>query len=449
MQLIQEADRGREQKRTANEKRDIAEDILRYVRQEILMHWPHLEPLFYLLRLQPAEKISIMGTDGSCLFYNATDVISLYLNDFERLSQLMLHSLGHCMLHHICREDKSEDFIYDAVCDICVFHLINRLPGGRQYAGVNIHHGQNNAMLQQEAYIGAKWLYLQCQRDSSLKEQVLRASRDILGDDHKLWKNTKKRKTETNIFIEELWKQGMLQVQEDNKRLAGDLPKAKAEDRIRLLQSAADRAYVSYESIWKKFKRIEETMHMDMDCLNLAWYMTGLQLYGDLPLIEYDEGREEERVKMIAIAIDTSASCDKKMAEQFLTQTQLAVDSLREWQQGRFVLYVIQCDSCIQEERTFRTRAEFDSYILEFRRRGGGGTSFLPVFQRVEQLKSESGDSAFGGLLYFSDGFGEFPQTPPSYETVFVLSEESVHCCPEIPDWITVAALENKRNAEA
>ena len=41
-------------------------------------------------------------------------------------------------------------------------------------------------------------------------------------------------------------------------------------------------------------------------------------------------------------------------------------------------------------------------------------------------------------LIYFSDGYGDFPDSEPDYKTVFVFPpEEGVYACNDwIPDWV-------------
>jgi hypothetical protein len=63
----------------------------------------------------------------------------------------------------------------------------------------------------------------------------------------------------------------------------------------------------------------------------------------------------------------------------------------------------------------------------------------------VDQLVAEEEAYAkLKGFLYFSDGFGDFPNQPSVYETVFVIPEEDFQYHPVIPDWVTVACLKEE-----
>ena len=54
---------------------------------------------------------------------------------------------------------------------------------------------------------------------------------------------------------------------------------------------------------------------------------------------------------------------------------------------------------------------------------GGGGTSFVPVFDKVDELELTDKPDC---LVYFTDGFGEFPEQPPSYPTLWLLVDDGI-----------------------
>ena len=62
---------------------------------------------------------------------------------------------------------------------------------------------------------------------------------------------------------------------------------------------------------------------------------------------------------------------------------------------------------------------------------GFGGTSFRPVFDRIEQLREEENLEP-DCLIYFTDGCGEYPEKPPEYPVIF-LEEEP---CGMEPKWV-------------
>jgi predicted metal-dependent peptidase len=66
--------------------------------------------------------------------------------------------------------------------------------------------------------------------------------------------------------------------------------------------------------------------------------------------------------------------------------------------------------------------------------RGFGGTDFRPVFRYVDELLWKKELTDLKGLIYFTDGKGEYPGKRPDYDTAFVFVDDE---CEEItvPVW--------------
>lgn len=62
------------------------------------------------------------------------------------------------------------------------------------------------------------------------------------------------------------------------------------------------------------------------------------------------------------------------------------------------------------------------------------GTDFRPVFEYVDGLVKKREFENLKGLIYFTDGRGEYPKTIPAYKTAFVFVENG-HPIPPVPPW--------------
>lgn len=62
-------------------------------------------------------------------------------------------------------------------------------------------------------------------------------------------------------------------------------------------------------------------MHVDMDSFDYGFYNYGMTVYGNMPLIEELEYREESRIKDFVIVIDTSGSCAFTLVQKFINET--------------------------------------------------------------------------------------------------------------------------------
>ena len=103
---------------------------------------------------------------------------------------------------------------------------------------------------------------------------------------------------------------------------------------------------------------------------------------------------------------------------------------------------ILQCDTKIQEERWIGPEDELErpDKVRVF---GFGGTSFVPVFERIEVLEKEN--RKVDALFYLTDGAGEYPEKKPEYPVYFVMEERDydwVKKMQRVPDWIEMVKLE-------
>ena len=85
---------------------------------------------------------------------------------------------------------------------------------------------------------------------------------------------------------------------------------------------------------------------------------------------------------------------------------------------------------------------EMKAYADGFHVQGGYGTDFRPVFDYVETLRRSGELRNLKGLMYFTDGFGEYPKKPTDYETVFVFYGDEEREEKKVPDWAVKLYLE-------
>lgn len=73
--------------------------------------------------------------------------------------------------------------------------------------------------------------------------------------------------------------------------------------------------------------------------------------------------------------------------------------------------------------------------------KGFGGADFRPVFQMVNQLVADKEFTHLKDLIYFTDGYGTFPERKPDYETAFVFVRDN-YDIPAVPPWAMKLILE-------
>lgn len=189
----------------------------------------------------------------------------------------------------------------------------------------------------------------------------------------------------------------------------------------------------TYSELLKKFSRMTEEVHVNMDEFDYIYYTYGMKLYGNIPLIEPLEYREARKIRDFVIAIDTSGSCQGSVVRGFLHRTYSIIRNSDVFFR-QMNLHILQCDCSVLSDRKITSLEELDDYCQDIEIKGAGGTDFRPVFEYVENLKNQGEFTDLRGLLYFTDGIGTFPEKVPSFHTGFVFLKGKQEI-PEIPAW--------------
>ena len=194
-----------------------------------------------------------------------------------------------------------------------------------------------------------------------------------------------------------------------------------------------------YTDFLRRFGAQNEVLQLSEDEFDLIYYTYGLRTYGNVPLVEPLEYRDDKRIREFVIAIDTSGSVQGDIVQSFLQRT---CDVLR--QSGSFTerveIYLIQCDAEVQSVERLTSLDQLHELIPRLKLRGFGGTDFRPVFAYVDRLLEEKKLTNLNGLLYFTDGVGTYPEKSPAYKTAFIFNRDD-HISPHVPSWAIRAVL--------
>ena len=151
------------------------------------------------------------------------------------------------------------------------------------------------------------------------------------------------------------------------------------------------------------------------------------------------EYRESRKVREFVIAIDTSASCDGEAVKAFLRKTYTILNGFENFF-TRINVHILQCDNRVQDDRKLTCREDLETFLREGKLTGFGATDFRPVFQYVEKLRERGEFENLKGLIYFTDGYGIYPERAPDYQTVFAFLEEDENRAP-VPPWSIKAVV--------
>ena len=229
------------------------------------------------------------------------------------------------------------------------------------------------------------------------------------------------------------------QWKETSERMEAELlasGKEASQDRGSLdrILSISNRRRTDYREFLRKFTILREVTTIDPDSFDYGFYNYGLEVYGNMPLIEENEYREMNRIRTLVIAIDTSASCQEILVQRFLNETAAVLRNIGQFFSSSEV-HIIECDEHVQDEIVVRDISDLEKYAESFHVKGGFGTDFRPVFSYIEEKRRTGEIRDMEALMYFTDGMGIYPEKPTDYDTAFVFFNDEELDDTKVPDW--------------
>lgn len=196
---------------------------------------------------------------------------------------------------------------------------------------------------------------------------------------------------------------------------------------------ALNRERYDYAQFLARFATLHERMKVNDDEFDYIYYLYGLKRYGNMPLIEPLEYKEDEQIHDFVLAIDTSESCSGEVVQAFMRKTYNILKQTESFH-NRVNVHIVQCDAHVQEDTKITSLDQLELYMKDLELKGFGGTDFRPVFEYVDTLIEKGELRDLQGLVYFTDGQGTFPRRPPCYDAVFAFLDDG-YSDPEVPPW--------------
>ena len=239
---------------------------------------------------------------------------------------------------------------------------------------------------------------------------------------------------ETEKDWEELAKQIEMDIQTFNSEWGDEAGSLIASLRI------ANRKKYDYTAFLRQFMQTNEEMKVSQDEFDYIYYTYGMDMYGNMPFIEY---KEDHKMRDLVIAIDTSESVSGPLVKRFLEHTFSILKQFESFMQ-KVRIYIVQCDSKVQAVQFISDLKEVDSLMENFHIRGFGGTDFRPTFAYVQTLRDSGALRDLKGLIYFTDGLGQFPDKTPDYDTAFVFLDDGDRMLPAVPPWAIKVVIDEE-----
>ena len=446
----------------------IARRIIVLSRRTIVVNMRYLDSAVF--KLMPVPGALSLATDGRFLFYDPEFLLHEYQQEKSVIARDLLHVVLHCIFQHAFIHEAVKQEYWDLAVDIAVENLINDqdldcFRCEREISQKKVLNSMNIPFQTLTAERIYRWLL----ESGKEVEEVETLRKFFKADEHDLWyfhdpsdtpgpvNNPQQQEKPEHDPTEDLPPQDndggddksqKEQEWEDiSKRVQVDMEtssrKAGSESSSMLMElKELHRERYDYATFLRKFSVLGEEIMINDDEFDTVFYTYGLELYGDMPLIEPLEYKEVNRIRDFVIVIDTSASTSGDLIQKFMQKTYNILKASENFFK-QVNLYLIQADMEVQEVTYIDDLSKLEQYIAHLNLKGKGGTDFRPAFEYVNTLLEQEKFRKLKGLIYFTDGYGTFPQRKPPYDTAFVfMRDESYE--PEVPPWAIKLVLEEE-----
>ena len=476
---------------------NLAKDILKVAGNTLMIHLRFMDKSISMLSYESVEGLGGVEVDGEKIYYDPVYILKRFSEEKKIIARQYLHMVLHCVYHHFWISLSVNRDYWDLACDIAVEYTIHDMDLSFADTGHASAQSEEFSNLKEKVkYMTADMLYKYFLSGEPSEHEIRKWRKLFSMDKHDIWydyyyaskqevltesrqrnaegksgqKNQQQNRsdnqdgksdnqerrsdnTEGKSDSKEgtsdrkgVWSENSLhelrrklqewsEVARQMKMDMETFSKTKGEKAGALSQNlmAVTRETYDYTEFLKKFAVLGERMKINDDEFDYIFYTYGMQLYGKMPLIEPLEYKDVKQIKEFVIAIDTSGSTSGELVQAFIQKTYNILKSEESFS-TRFNLHMIQCDVEIQEDVKITNQNEFDEYLSSMKILGQGGTDFRPVFSYVDELIHKGHFTNLKGLIYFTDGFGTFPEKQPDYKVAFVYVEEGYEN-PEVPVW--------------
>ena len=448
---MQPENRTQEMAETAERLQAIGSSILRAARDELYLGMRFLDVALSSFSYQMDGSIHGFGTDGREIYFQPQMLGGLYKENRILVNRGYLHMVFHCTFRHFAwrgagrnigagysagennadSEKTIEERLRDLSCDIAVEHIID----GMNYRSIRF----SRSLLRRETYrllekegktLNAQRVYKILSGWNLSEKDFVNLEQEFRTDDHKYWES-KKQDQKPNPMLSRKWGEINDGIETDLETFSQEAGERDG-DFLEQIKTE-NRSKYDYREFLRKFAVFHEELAVDDDSFDYNFYTYGLRLYGNMPLIEPLESKEVKKVEEFVIVIDTSMSCSGELVRKFLEET-YGVLSENESFFTKINVHIIQCDEKVHTDKKITSQEEMKDYMEHLELYGDGGTDFRPAFEWVDRLLEQHEFHNLKGLIYFTDGFGIYPQKMPPYKTAFVFMQDNYRDV-DVPVW--------------
>jgi len=375
----------------------LAPDIEQLISSSLLrlqLKSPFFATLALFTRCRATQSLPTAATDGQDIFINEDFLRSL---PSPQIDGLLLHEVLHAALLHVVRRGQRELQLWNVAADIVVNGMIAQHSGFELPKG-GIREPKLEHLSVEEIYellLKNAIVYSLCQPD--LLEQPPADASQGEQDANAGQENPQSKIDSSSLGqakqsrLEAHWRNAIQQatVVAQSSNSQGSIPAGMQRELGALAQAQLD--WRSY--LWRYLVRTPT------DFTGFDRRFVGRQLY-----LEALEGESVQ----VFLAVDTSGSVGEQEMQLFLGEVR---GILNAYPHLHCELYY--ADAEVYGPYSLTSDREIPKPL------GGGGTSFVPFFEKVS-IKSDWHTT--GVCVYLTDGYGTFPNQPPALPVLWVVT---------------------------
>ncbi|MBB5263619.1 putative metal-dependent peptidase [Catenibacillus scindens] len=425
--------------------------ILTLSRNELYLSMRFLDMALSQLGYEMNLSTKTIGTDGLSILFNPRYLMDAYTAGRINVNRVYMHMLIHNLFcHDFTGRDKNRD-CWDLACDIAAESIIDSMDSPAVFVTVSDYREYIYRRLKKEMKVlNAQGIYHYLNENIIPQREFDRMYRAFHRDDHQFWDHDEdQRQQKSRKESYKNWQQISQRTQTNMQTFSKDWGDT-AGDLLAALTLEHRECY-DYRDFLRHFAVWGEEICPDDDSFDYIFYTYGMDHYKNMPLIEPLEYKDVKKIDEFVIAIDTSQSCPPEVIRDFLEET-FSMLSDRENFFKKINIHIVQCDAGVSSDTVITRPGEFKAYMDHFEVKGFGGTDFRPVFDYTRSLMDEGVFQNLKGLIYFTDGYGEFPKTKPPFDTAFVFMGKDYNDR-QVPPWaiklvLTPRDLDNGRETD-
>ena len=386
---------------------DVAQKLTA-ARTRLILDKPFLGALVLRLPLiENSQWCQTTATDARAIYYNQRYLSELSLSQVQFV---LAHEALHCGLSHFARREHRDRKRWDVACD----HAVNQL-----LAADNLEPPP--AALFDESYAGmsAEEIYPCIEADDNEEPMDQHLYDPQLNDNNTSSDNTPTDQLTTAPEDASPGDSSEVDVRRNNRppplsNTERDRLNTKWQQRLAGAAQQAEQAGKLNKSIARMLQRLLQP--------SIPWRAMLSRFMSSAARIDYNLTRPSQRREGdailpslhtrqidVAVAIDTSGSVKQEELDVFLTE----LNAIKGSMNARITL--LACDAVLDENCPWIFEP-WDPLKLPPQLSGGGTTDFNPIFDWLTAniLRPDL-------LIYFTDGKGHFPDTPPSLPVLWLV----------------------------